>query len=435
MWLFRSVDRRTLWVDNQDADLLAQYIDKMYLDAYDADNPLKLLIYQCSADMIRDRLDLKGFTYEHCKLIFQARLESEVKKYRRWREHYPSEVWDQTLTELNSLTLDKWARGIRQIVLGSSDIGSCGGSDPSGSQSTVLRRMLRASSELYGFPGGLAFAPENLLPALRVILEHVPSNEVVTYDLSDLEGGGWVDDDDDPAEMVGNLLYTEAWLTEKVIVLTEGETDKRFLERSLGLLYPHLVDYFRFFEHSATKSGGGAGQLANLVRAFAALDVRQRIIAVFDNDTAAREALSTLAQDQLPSNIAVVHYPDCEIARDYPTLGPTGLSRMNVNGLAASIELYLGEDVLSDESETLSPVQWTGYSTKLGCYQGEVLGKQRIQERFAAKITCCEERPENIWNSDWDGIIGILDVLRSAFHDSDKELLMEIVGVACDLDE
>ena len=37
---------------------------------------------------------------------------------------------------------------------------------------------------------------------------------------------------------------------QKVIVVTEGDTDREVLERSLRLLYPHLADYFHFFDFS-----------------------------------------------------------------------------------------------------------------------------------------------------------------------------------------
>jgi hypothetical protein len=49
-----------------------------------------------------------------------------------------------------------------------------------------------------------------------------------------------------------------------------------------------------------------------------------------------------------------MQYPEIDIARDYPTLGTNGLSHMDVNGLAGSIELYLGADVLRDSDGVLA---------------------------------------------------------------------------------
>ena len=53
---------------------------------------------------------------------------------------------------------------------------------------------------------------------------------------------------------------------------------------------------------------------------------------LLDNDTAARDALRALRGATLPSHYSVLHYPDIDLARSYPTLGPSGLSEMDVNG-------------------------------------------------------------------------------------------------------
>ena len=176
--------------------------------------------------------------------------------------------------------------------------------------------------------------------------------------------GGWVNEDDDLVFQAESQIHTDLQLAHRVIILTEGDTDKRILERSLKLLgafaqvlYPHLADYFHFFDFTGKKVGGGVGQLANLVRAFAAADVQHRILALFDNDTAAKAALSNLLLDSLPKNISVRRYPDIALAQDYPTVGPSGETTMDINGLAGSIELYLGQDVLVDAAGVLSPVQ------------------------------------------------------------------------------
>ena len=47
----------------------------------------------------------------------------------------------------------------------------------------------------------------------------------------------------------------------------------------------------------------------------------------------------------------------------------SGLEPLDVNGLAASIELYFGEDVLCAEQNKLTPVQWKGYNSTLRQYQ------------------------------------------------------------------
>ena len=173
-----------------------------------------------------------------------------------------------------------------------------------------------------------------------------------------------------------------------------------------------------------TKLGGGVGELANLVRAFAAADVKHRILALFDNDTAARAAICNLDLSKLPQNISVRRYPDIALARNYPTLGPSGKTLMNVNGLAGSIELYLGQDAVSDEERMLSPIQWTGYDNKLTAYQGMVVNKGRIQKKFKEKLGYCASHPDEIDFYDWVGIRAILVTMRTAFHDIDEQMIL-----------
>ncbi len=431
MWIFRPGDRQVVWVDNRNPELLGQYIDDSYLDEYDQDSPLEVVIYRCPVAVVRDRLDLKGFTFENARSVFQTNLEAEIKQTERWRDIYPSGQ-DNELKELRSLTFDKWALGVKRILHDGLTSDSSGDLDPQDPLFPLLQRMLR--SDLLDFPGDLRAGSAETLSALRIMVEHAPPDMDVAYDLTHLDVGGWIDADAGPDDMKDNLLYDEAWLIERVIVLTEGESDRWILERSLAHLYPHLADYFRFFDHSTTKAGGGVGQLANLVRSFAALDVRQRVIAVFDNDTAGRDAVNALDLASLPANIAVIQYPDCDMGQDYPTLGPQGRSHMNVNGCAGGIELYLGRDMLVDPTGELSPVQWTGYNRNLKAYQGEILDKRKIKERFLQKLSRFEAKPAEMQPADWGGIRIILDALRSAFHKVDHDLLVQLASSELDSD-
>ena len=71
--------------------------------------------------------------------------------------------------------------------------------------------------------------------------------------------GGWVNEDDDLVFQAESQIHTDLQLAHGVIILTEGDTDKRILERSLKLLYPHLADYFHFFDFTGkSRRVGGA---------------------------------------------------------------------------------------------------------------------------------------------------------------------------------
>ena len=232
--------------------------------------------------------------------------------------------------------------------------------------------------------------------------------------------------EDDLIALAEDDMDTTAFFSQKVIILTEGTTDREFLGRSLKLLHPHMAEYFHFFDFDLNRNNrqaGGVGNLANLVRGFASASVRHRILALFDNDTAAKEALRNLEPSLLSENIVVRHYPDLDIAEDYPTVGPTGKNTMNINGLAGGMEVYLGRDVLIDDNGELTPVLWTSYSRSVGAYQGELLNKTKVQDRFREKLEFCERHPDQLDSYDWAGVRAILQLVLTSFHGIDSQLI------------
>jgi hypothetical protein len=243
--------------------------------------------------------------------------------------------------------------------------------------------MLSYSTEgWYGFP------VEDIRIILRLALEACPSDDVI-YDLTELVEDGTYESSDDLIDEAEHLLALDFTVSRRIVVLTEGVTDKWILERSLKLLRPHLHDFFAFMDFDGAKVAGGSGALASIVKAFVGAGILNRVVAIFDNDTAGQAATAQLSAVVLPPNIAVMRLPPTKLLRSYPTLGPTGNAAMDVNGLAGSLELYLGRDVLTVNGELL-PVQWKGYDEKLGQYQGEVVGKAGIHERFKTKLSECQ---------------------------------------------
>ena len=417
MWLFRPHDKHVEKIDRDDRDRLAAYVRDEYIDDYDAEHPFIIIRYSCTAREARDRLDLKGYTFRVAKMAFESDLADAIHRAEDLAGRVPGLLEDE-LDLLRSLTVDGWMVALSRILhekLSTTSLDRLSDDDP---QSQLLRYMLSESRDFYGCPG------VEHRHFVRLLVESVPPNEQVVYDLTDLVQGGWVDAEDEFVSYAEALINEDFLLTQRIIVLTEGVTDRRLLARSLRLLYPHLVEYFHFFDFIGHKVGGGAGELANLVRAFAAADVRHRILALFDNDTAARSALINLDLNVLPRNMIVRYYPDIKIARNYPTLGPSGKTIMDVNHLACSLELYLGEDVLRGAEGELMPVQWTGYNQRLNAYQGEILDKKGVVAAFETKLTDCEDNPRRLASYDWDGIQSILSVMRSAFNSVDEEAIL-----------
>jgi hypothetical protein len=96
---------------------------------------------------------------------------------------------------------------------------------------------------------------------------------------------------------------------------------------------------------------------------------------------------------------------------------------MNVNGLAASLELYLGEDVLLRDGQ-LIPVQWRGFNDAVKQYQGSLTDKKAVQDRSTEKLRECESNPHVIEAGDWRGMRAIIDIMRKAFQADDTGSLV-----------
>ena len=239
----------------------------------------------------------------------------------------------------------------------------------------------------------------------RVILDAFPDNEEVTLDYTDLYESGCCNDIPDD----------EDYNVPKTIILTEGKYDAEVLCKSIELLYPYMSKFYSFINFSEYKVQGSTNFLTHYLKAFIASGIQNRVIALYDNDSAGLAELVELKKINIPSNFRIMHLPDIEFANSYPTIGPNGEECMNINGRACSIELFLGRDVLSMNGE-LIPVHWKGYIDKTGTYQGEVLKKSEIQEAFVKKYSTAIKNDNHIIdNEHWTEMYQLLECIFSAF--------------------
>ncbi|MBN8589452.1 MAG: hypothetical protein J0L94_14155 [Rhodothermia bacterium] len=268
----------------------------------------------------------------------------------------------------------------------------------------------------YGY--GFERFPTNydLRTLLRAFLEFVNDDEIITYDITEVVDVYYntIDEKQIYDEIV-NIYTYEFEIGDKFIILTEGTTDIYMLENSLKLLYPHLVEFYSFMDFGNSNASGSASSLVTSIKSFIGAGFKNKIIAIFDNDTAAEEAKRGLAKTKIPDNIKILNYPNLKFAENYPTIGPTGESTFNVNGLAGSIEIYLGEETLTKNGKFI-PVHWKGYNQSLNKYQGEILEKEEIQNKFKIKIEKCRENAKLINEYDWSGIKEIFKVIFNAFN-------------------
>jgi len=389
-------------------------------DLLDDDLELKVIYYEAPIDVIRDRLNIIGYDLATSMEAFRAWIFEEhnsvLEMAERWKDkdsetqalmegHYKKEC-----EILATLSPEIWIENLKVIhALGleTNYYGRYEGQH----KDTVIGYML--SKDWYGYPGYDLFVP------LRLAIETFKNSRKLIYDLTDLVWSGYLDYDEDFVESGLNILASEYSSKSKTIVLTEGKTDAWILSETFSLLYPHLKDYFSFLDFESTGFGGGVGNLANVVKAFAGAGIVNNVIALFDNDTAAASACKTLEKIAMPPSIAICHLPELELLKSYPTIGPSGSVELDVNGMAASIELYLGEDVLRVDGSNLVPIQWTGYDKSAKQYQGEVLEKALLQTRFKEKLV----RAHNGEELDWQDLDTVFQLLFSSFVDKNHKTI------------
>jgi hypothetical protein len=406
MTVFRETDRHVFTRRASEPDPLVR------TEAQDPnDQETETVIeYSCETGKVIDRLNVMGFTLRRVREEFDVGRKAELEKYASWAEEDSDSQWyAEDWSILKGLTLDAYATAFAGVIAGGLmpvpfDDHKKEGLDP------VTKYILGETDEHF-----LGFLGTDVRLLLRLACDVVPVNSRVVQDITGLVYNGYYGEDEPVCENAIRTLIAGHPENSPRIILTEGSTDAAILKQALAILYPHLSAYYSFLDFDSSRSPGGAGHLVSLVKAFSAAGITNRIIALFDNDTAARDATRALDTISLPSNIAVRHYPDLELLRTYPTLGPGGLTSLDVNGLAASIELYLGEDVLREGPDTLTPVQWKGYNETLKQYQGEVMRKTKLHATYYEKIAHCRADPDVINAADWSGLSAILREIFRAF--------------------
>ncbi|RKN55320.1 hypothetical protein D7193_11555 [Micromonospora costi] len=211
----------------------------------------------------------------------------------------------------------------------------------------------------------------------------------------------WQEDHFPLAPSLDRYRSALAWKNTKPIVLVEGSFDCKAIRAAFEIQRPEYMDCLSIADFSQGAEGG-AGGLRRTLRTLAQLEIPNTVVGLFDNDAAGVEAVDLLGKDKLPNNIGYAVYPAMEFARAYPTVGPTGPARVDINGRALSIEHFLGMDCLMQDDGELFPVEWTGHNRRLGVYQGSVVEKAGIQSRFEKKLKRARSgalEPADDWTS------------------------------------
>ena len=109
-----------------------------------------------------------------------------------------------------------------------------------------------------------------------------------------------------------------------------NETYAFLISEAMKLLYPHMVKFYSFIDFSTYVVQGSTNYLTHYLKAFIAAGIRNRIIALYDNDSAGLSEIKVLKNIPIPSNVRIMHLPDLEMCLHYPTIGPGGSSIDNI---------------------------------------------------------------------------------------------------------
>jgi len=363
--------------------------------------------YSCEVWKVVDRLNILGFTYGRVREEFEKTRLEEIEKYSLWIDESEDDWCREELDYFTNLNFEKYTEALRTVL--KKRIRPHQYAQLTNELDPIVQKIVQGNED---FHFGFLFTDFRLF--IRLVCELVPRNSLVIQDLTEVVEAGYYEKDEPVC--ANTILELTAGHSENSarIILTEGSTDIEILREALVLLYPHLVGYYSFLDFMSSRHQGSAGSLVTTIKAFAAAGISNRIIAIFDNDSAAFDARRPLTSIKLPQNISVCNYPDLNELEAYPTLGPNGHTPLNVNGLAASIELYLGKDILGNGENF--PVQWKGYIDALGKYQGEVMHKKQLLKRFRDKVERCKSSKNEFDRCDWSGLRSILELIFNAFN-------------------
>ncbi|CAL9296682.1 HEPN/Toprim-associated domain-containing protein [Streptomyces sp. SudanB52_2052] len=370
--------------------------------------------YFTTAYALRQRLEVQGFTSRRA----QADLE---KGLRRWRERYDGE---HDLRRKQQSAEDNWVaehltRTPREAADLLANIGRAIRPHRPIEEFNNLGEFFRYEQQFVETCQDLdELRGEADRSLIRVILDQAPDETVVGLDLSELTGCCVHLDPAQPIAGATRMRQLASLPAEApLIVLTEGSSDSRLLTDAMQITHPHLVQFVRFIDYAGSDAQGSAGALALMVSAFIAAGVANRFVAIADNDASAHVALAKLKNSKLPAGCQVLHYPNLPLLASYPTIGPSTSTAIptDVNGVAGSLEMYLGKDVLTIDG-SLAPVHLSNYEPKVQRHHG-ALSKQHkrlVQKAFRKKIKAAQQGEQSS-NLDWSGVHAIVESIVHAF--------------------
>lgn len=409
MTAFRESDRGTLLLQSNGEDSVSWTEE---LPPWSDDHVLSD-VYHSRAWKVAQRLDVMGFTLDRARRDYEETRDSEMAGVI---EYYEDDeiARDNELSKWRSLNFDAYFVGLRTVL----SLGLTPWFVAEEKMDERAPNLDVVEEHILDWDGDylLGYLGDDFRGLLRLVCEIVDDEARVVQDITDLIQGGWLEPHDSVCEQAVESLLERYPENASRIVLTEGSTDAMYLSSALKLLHPHLAEYYAFFDFHSFSSRGGTAHLATAIRAFAAAGIANRIVALFDNDGVGLDEMERLSKTALPPNIAVFSYPDYDALKAYPVREEGECIHQNVNGIAASIELYMGDDVLRSGGGEPFPVACI--TSNGGRPHGSISAsaKRAVKKAYGAKLRSAT-RSGDLSYGDWSGLEAIL---QSVFHAFDE---------------
>lgn len=208
---------------------------------------------------------------------------------------------------------------------------------------------------------------------LRILAEDARLAHLdVTWNFADVVENGWVE---------RRRIISDLGRVRPFLVVTEGHSDARVIERALAIRRPGIADFFRFVDMGQGYPFSGTGNLHKFCQGLVSIGIENNVVIVYDNDVAGWEKYEEAQTLSMPANMKAIVLPTLDALCSFKTIGPEGANHADINQRAASIECYLD---LKWDMHRAPTVRWTGYNRKIRRYQGELEHKRDYVDRFLA---------------------------------------------------
>ena len=166
---------------------------------------------------------------------------------------------------------------------------------------------------------------------------------------------------------------------EKFLIITEGSSDTEIIKRSMNTLRPHCSIFFDYINMAKDYPFTGTGNLVNFIKGLIKINIFNKIMILFDNDTEGLSQYNKLRGFSLPNNIIIKTLPELEDMNNIKTIGTSGEEWQNINGKACSIECFLD---LNYKAKNEPIIRWANYNENLKQYQGSLIDKKEYVKKF-----------------------------------------------------